>query len=76
MERNYLGPDKYQRKMIEGSDMSQVEAFDILGSGAGGKLLAWHMGHAGKKVAVVERQRKDAQRQGIKVRFHNSITIC
>lgn len=26
----------------------------ILGSGQGGKLLAWHLGKAGKKVAVVE----------------------
>lgn len=28
----------------------------ILGSGQGGKLLAWHLGRAGKKVAVVERR--------------------
>ncbi|TFW18649.1 mercuric reductase [Duganella callida] len=38
--------------------MSQTENFDvvILGSGQGGKLLAWHLGRTGKKVAVVERQ--------------------
>ncbi|SDT54712.1 FAD-dependent oxidoreductase [Bradyrhizobium canariense] len=38
--------------------MSQAEHFDvvILGSGQGGKLLAWHLGHSGKKVAVVERR--------------------
>jgi pyruvate/2-oxoglutarate dehydrogenase complex dihydrolipoamide dehydrogenase (E3) component len=38
--------------------MSQSEAFDvlILGSGQGGKQLAWHLGRSGKKVAVVERQ--------------------
>src|SRR5713226_2965427 len=38
--------------------MSQAEHFDtvILGSGQGGKLLAWHLGRSGKKVAVVERQ--------------------
>jgi pyruvate/2-oxoglutarate dehydrogenase complex dihydrolipoamide dehydrogenase (E3) component len=38
--------------------MSLPENFDvvILGSGQGGKLLAWHLGHAGKKVAVVERR--------------------
>ncbi|SKD01797.1 Pyruvate/2-oxoglutarate dehydrogenase complex, dihydrolipoamide dehydrogenase (E3) component [Burkholderia sp. YR290] len=38
--------------------MSQVEHFDtlILGSGQGGKLLAWHLGRAGQRVAVVERQ--------------------
>src|ERR1700735_4066757 len=37
---------------------SQVEHFDtlILGSGQGGKLLAWHLGRNGKRVAVVERQ--------------------
>jgi pyruvate/2-oxoglutarate dehydrogenase complex dihydrolipoamide dehydrogenase (E3) component len=28
----------------------------ILGSGQGGKLLAWHLGHAGRRVAVVERR--------------------
>jgi pyruvate/2-oxoglutarate dehydrogenase complex dihydrolipoamide dehydrogenase (E3) component len=38
--------------------MSQPEIFDvvILGSGQGGKHLAWHLGQTGKKVAVVERQ--------------------
>ncbi len=38
--------------------MSETEQFDIviLGSGQGGKLLAWHLGYSGKKVAVVERR--------------------
>jgi pyruvate/2-oxoglutarate dehydrogenase complex dihydrolipoamide dehydrogenase (E3) component len=38
--------------------MPQSERFDvvILGSGQGGKLLAWHLGRSGKKVAVVERR--------------------
>src|SRR5262245_31075837 len=38
--------------------MAQPERFDILvlGSGAGGKLLAWHMAHAGRRTAVVERR--------------------
>lgn len=38
--------------------MSQIEQFDtlILGSGQGGKLLAWHLARSGKRVAVVERQ--------------------
>src|ERR1700742_4090728 len=38
--------------------MSQIEQFDvvILGSGQGGKLLAWHLGRSGKKIAVVERR--------------------
>jgi pyruvate/2-oxoglutarate dehydrogenase complex dihydrolipoamide dehydrogenase (E3) component len=38
--------------------MSQPEHFDvvILGSGQGGKQLAWHLGDSGKKVAVVERR--------------------
>ncbi len=38
--------------------MSQPEQFDILvlGSGAAGKLLAWHMAHAGYRTTVVERQ--------------------
>jgi len=38
--------------------MTQIERFDmvILGSGEGGKLLAWHLGKSGKTVAVVERR--------------------
>ena len=38
--------------------MSQPETFDIviLGSGQGGKHLAWHLGRSGKQVAVVERR--------------------
>jgi pyruvate/2-oxoglutarate dehydrogenase complex dihydrolipoamide dehydrogenase (E3) component len=38
--------------------MPKSERFDvvILGSGQGGKLLAWHLGRSGKKVAVVERR--------------------
>ena len=38
--------------------MSQPENFDvvILGSGQGGKHLAWHLGRSGRKVAVVERR--------------------
>lgn len=35
-----------------------AEIFDIiiLGSGQGGKLLAWHLARSGKSVAVVERR--------------------
>ncbi len=38
--------------------MSQPEIFDtvILGSGQGGKLLAWRLARSGKSVAVVERR--------------------
>jgi pyruvate/2-oxoglutarate dehydrogenase complex dihydrolipoamide dehydrogenase (E3) component len=38
--------------------MPQSEAFDavILGSGQGGKQLAWHLAGSGRKVAVVERR--------------------
>ncbi len=38
--------------------MSQPERFDVLvlGSGEGGKYLAWHMARAGKRTAVVERR--------------------
>jgi pyruvate/2-oxoglutarate dehydrogenase complex dihydrolipoamide dehydrogenase (E3) component len=38
--------------------MSQPEQFDILvlGSGAGGKLLAWHLAREGRRTAVVERR--------------------
>jgi pyruvate/2-oxoglutarate dehydrogenase complex dihydrolipoamide dehydrogenase (E3) component len=37
---------------------SRTESFDvvILGSGQGGKQLAWHLGRLGKRVAVVERR--------------------
>jgi pyruvate/2-oxoglutarate dehydrogenase complex dihydrolipoamide dehydrogenase (E3) component len=38
--------------------MSQPERFEVvvLGSGTGGKLVAWHMGQSGRRTAVVERQ--------------------
>src|ERR1700751_1266316 len=38
--------------------MSETEHFEIviLGSGQGGKLLAWHLGRSGKRTAVVERR--------------------
>ena len=38
--------------------MSQSERFETLvfGSGAGGKLLAWHMARSGRRTAVVERR--------------------
>jgi pyruvate/2-oxoglutarate dehydrogenase complex dihydrolipoamide dehydrogenase (E3) component len=38
--------------------MAQRESFDVvvLGSGQGGKQLAWSLGESGKKVAVVERR--------------------
>jgi pyruvate/2-oxoglutarate dehydrogenase complex dihydrolipoamide dehydrogenase (E3) component len=38
--------------------MQQQETFDtaILGSGQGGKLLAWHLARSGRKVATVERR--------------------
>jgi pyruvate/2-oxoglutarate dehydrogenase complex dihydrolipoamide dehydrogenase (E3) component len=38
--------------------MAQQEKYDVLvlGSGAGGKLLAWHMAQSGKRAAVVERK--------------------
>src|SRR5207244_977865 len=38
--------------------MSESERFEILvlGSGAGGKLLAWHMAQSGHRTAVVERR--------------------
>lgn len=38
--------------------MAQAEHYDvlILGSGQGGKQLAWHLGRTGHRVAVVERQ--------------------
>ena len=38
--------------------MAQPERFEvlILGSGEGGKLLAWHMAGSGRRTAVVERR--------------------
>jgi pyruvate/2-oxoglutarate dehydrogenase complex dihydrolipoamide dehydrogenase (E3) component len=38
--------------------MPQPEPFEvlILGSGQGGKLLAWHMARSGRRTAVVERR--------------------
>jgi pyruvate/2-oxoglutarate dehydrogenase complex dihydrolipoamide dehydrogenase (E3) component len=41
-----------------GEDHVNPEAYEILilGSGAGGKLLAWHMARSGRRTAVVERR--------------------
>jgi pyruvate/2-oxoglutarate dehydrogenase complex dihydrolipoamide dehydrogenase (E3) component len=38
--------------------MPQPERFEVLvlGSGAGGKLVAWHMARSGRRTAVVERR--------------------
>jgi pyruvate/2-oxoglutarate dehydrogenase complex dihydrolipoamide dehydrogenase (E3) component len=38
--------------------MSQPEQYEVLvlGSGAGGKLLAWHLARSGRRTAVVERK--------------------
>jgi pyruvate/2-oxoglutarate dehydrogenase complex dihydrolipoamide dehydrogenase (E3) component len=38
--------------------MSQPEPYEdlVLGSGAGGKLLSWHLASSGRRVAVVERR--------------------
>jgi len=38
--------------------MAQTESYQdlVLGSGAGGKLLAWHLARAGRRVVVVERR--------------------
>src|SRR5213593_1649401 len=38
--------------------MSKPEPYEdiVLGSGAGGKLLAWHLASSGRRVAVVERR--------------------
>ena len=37
------------------SGSEQVDAL-VLGSGQGGKVLAWHMARAGRRTAVVERR--------------------
>jgi len=38
--------------------MAQTERYDVLvlGSGAGGKLIAWHLAQSGRRAAVVERR--------------------
>ena len=38
--------------------MPQPEQYEalVLGSGEGGKYLAWHMGRSGRRTAVVERR--------------------
>src|SRR6201984_2051536 len=39
-------------------NMAQTDSYQdvVLGSGAGGKLLAWHLARLGRRVAVVERR--------------------
>ena len=43
---------------IRNEEMIQAEQFEVLvlGSGAGGKLIAWHMAQSGRRTAVVERR--------------------
>src|SRR5260370_32932711 len=45
-------------RLGKGMRMSQPERFEVLvlGSGTGGKLVAWHMAQSGRRTAVVERQ--------------------
>jgi pyruvate/2-oxoglutarate dehydrogenase complex dihydrolipoamide dehydrogenase (E3) component len=42
----------------EDEHMPQSEQFDVLvlGSGTGGKLVAWYMAQSGRRTAVVERR--------------------
>src|SRR5499427_4526976 len=39
-------------------NMSQPKPYEdvVIGSGAGGKLLSWHLGRSGRRIAVVERR--------------------
>src|SRR5207247_3666756 len=43
---------------IRKSNMSEPHPYEdvVLGSGAGGKLLSWHLARSGRRVAVVERR--------------------
>src|SRR5262249_37194230 len=52
------GRAKARRAQSPALSRSKPEPFDvlILGSGQGGKLLAWHMARAGHRTAVVERK--------------------
>src|SRR5215470_1437752 len=45
-------------RLRKGLRMSQPERFEVLvvGSGTGGKLVAWHMAQSGHRTAVVERR--------------------
>jgi len=45
-------------RLAKGMRMSQPERFEVLvlGSGTGGKLVAWHMAQSGRRTAVVERR--------------------
>jgi pyruvate/2-oxoglutarate dehydrogenase complex dihydrolipoamide dehydrogenase (E3) component len=43
---------------IKETNMAHTESYQdvVLGSGAGGKLLAWHLARSGRRVAVIERR--------------------
>jgi pyruvate/2-oxoglutarate dehydrogenase complex dihydrolipoamide dehydrogenase (E3) component len=46
------------RSILKGHSMAQSDRFDalVLGSGEGGKYLAWHLARSGQRVAVIERR--------------------
>ena len=48
----------YGRHPHQEMNMLQTDLYEdlVLGSGAGGKLLAWHLASSGRRVAVVERR--------------------
>jgi hypothetical protein len=51
--------DKHIQRQLRGDKyMPQSEHFDVLvlGSGTGGKLIAWHMAQSGRRTAVVEKR--------------------
>ena len=52
-----VGSVRYSPRHNCGVNMSEHEIRDvvILGSGQGGKQLAWHLARSGKRVAVVAR---------------------
>jgi pyruvate/2-oxoglutarate dehydrogenase complex dihydrolipoamide dehydrogenase (E3) component len=51
-------PLRMAERATQERTMSEAERVDalVLGSGQGGKLLAWHMARAGQRTAVVERR--------------------
>src|SRR5215831_5976522 len=58
MDKHFAETRARPSRAIRGVPMPNVEKYDVvvIGSGEGGKFLAWHLAKAGQRCAVIERR--------------------